>query len=206
MKHYEALWYYEDGNYDTAEFSTEQALLNFYKKHKNDTDKSGWWLTKRNNDWEVIEDIFATDSKRLRKDSDVSVSEIATFINNYAEVLWANDLTDTYVFNINANLCIAVGWLKGFDPEDATNPRIKGLVDKDGYGICAKIGIRNSDWDYEYIDMPITEDGEVMDVEYSLTQFDLKENCKTIAKALFDDYQYIKDFDFNKQGQIIIEE
>ena len=193
MKSYEALWYYEDDSYDTAEFSTKQALLNFYKKHKNDPDKSGWWLTKRNKDWEVIEDISTNDSRKLRKDSDVSVNEIATFVNTYAKKLWTNDLIYTYIFNIDANLCIAVGWLSGFDPEDATNPRIKGLVDKDGYGICAKIGLRNSDSDYEYIDFPLDEEGDIIDCESSLTQYDLDNKCIEVAKYLFDEYQSIKD-------------
>lgn len=77
FKRYEALWYYDNDDYDTAEFSTEQALKNFYKKHKNDPDKSGWWLTKRNKDWEVIEDISTSDSvnKKVRQDEYYSRKE-----------------------------------------------------------------------------------------------------------------------------------
>jgi hypothetical protein len=31
--------------------------LKFYNEHKNDDDKFDWWVTKRNADWEVVEDI-----------------------------------------------------------------------------------------------------------------------------------------------------
>lgn len=58
MKRFEVLWY-EIGNEDpvTREFSTRQAALNFYEKHKDEPDKSGWWVTKRNSNWKVTEDI-----------------------------------------------------------------------------------------------------------------------------------------------------
>ena len=42
----------------TKVFYTRKAALNFYKQHKNDTDKAGWWITHRDADWEVIEDII----------------------------------------------------------------------------------------------------------------------------------------------------
>ena len=59
MKRYEALWYIDESleTYETKEFSTRQALLNFYNKNKNEINHYGWWLTKRNSNWEVIEDI-----------------------------------------------------------------------------------------------------------------------------------------------------
>lgn len=59
---YEVL-YYELVNEDQSEdpivkqFYTKKQALAFYNKHKNDNDKSGWWITHRNKDWEVIEDI-----------------------------------------------------------------------------------------------------------------------------------------------------
>ena len=59
MKRFEALWYTDKEltNYETKEFSTREALLNFYRKHKNEPDRYDWWLTKRNAYWEVVEDI-----------------------------------------------------------------------------------------------------------------------------------------------------
>lgn len=60
MKRFEVLWYVGEkdtfGDYETKDFSTLQAAMNFYNKHKDDQDKYGWWVTKRNSNWEVIED------------------------------------------------------------------------------------------------------------------------------------------------------
>lgn len=61
MKRFEALWYtgtWQNEEFHSKEFSTRQALLNFIKKHKNDEGTHGWWGTKRNIDWDVVEDIY----------------------------------------------------------------------------------------------------------------------------------------------------
>ena len=60
MKRFELLWYVDEkqSDYETKEFSTKQALLNFYEKHKNDYNKFFFCGTKRNSNWEVVEDII----------------------------------------------------------------------------------------------------------------------------------------------------
>lgn len=66
---FEALWYNKAenetvehamrcGDYETKDFRTRKQALAFYEEHKNDADKCGWWVTHRNADWEVIEDII----------------------------------------------------------------------------------------------------------------------------------------------------
>lgn len=40
------------------EFKTRKQALNFYEQHKNDNDKFGWWVTKRDQDGYVVEDII----------------------------------------------------------------------------------------------------------------------------------------------------
>lgn len=65
MKRYEVLWYegpteyaaMQDDPY-TEEFKTRDEALDFYEKHKDDANKFGWWVTKRDSDWFVIEDII----------------------------------------------------------------------------------------------------------------------------------------------------
>ncbi len=68
-KRFEALWYnrkenesieeaMRNGDYDTKSFYTRKQVLAFYEAHKNDTDKCGWWITHRDSDWCVIEDII----------------------------------------------------------------------------------------------------------------------------------------------------
>lgn len=68
-KRFECLWYVKQydgqsdveamqfGDYDSKDFYSRKDALNFYEKHKNDTDKCGWWVTRRDADWCVIEDI-----------------------------------------------------------------------------------------------------------------------------------------------------
>ena len=65
MKTYEVLYYpsiNEKGDYTgdpiTKEFKTKKSALNFYEKHKNDTDKFGWWVTARDEDGCVLDDII----------------------------------------------------------------------------------------------------------------------------------------------------
>lgn len=67
---FEVLWYRQEiaediyGNVqhiertESKDFYTRKAALKFYEEHKNDTDKYGWWVTHRNANWEVIEDII----------------------------------------------------------------------------------------------------------------------------------------------------
>lgn len=58
MKKYEVLWYVEGcDDPKTKEFSTKQAALNYYMKHRKDKGCYGWWVTKRDKDWYVVEDI-----------------------------------------------------------------------------------------------------------------------------------------------------
>lgn len=67
---YEALWYADKsmkGDYQTKEFASKQQMLTFYNQHKNDSDKFGWWLTRRDSDWNVIENIDVDDSIRDSK-------------------------------------------------------------------------------------------------------------------------------------------
>lgn len=64
MKRFEAYWYeYTNeqeaiikGTFNSKEFSTEQAMINFYVKHKRDPYMHHWFLSKRNADWEIIKD------------------------------------------------------------------------------------------------------------------------------------------------------
>ena len=57
MKRFEMLWYPNEdcnGDYITKDFSTHQAMMNFYKKHKEN--KFNILLTRRNADWCILED------------------------------------------------------------------------------------------------------------------------------------------------------
>lgn len=57
FKPYEVLWYDLGNNVHTKTFSTEEAAMAYYEKHKDDDLKWGWWVTKRDKDWNVLEDL-----------------------------------------------------------------------------------------------------------------------------------------------------
>lgn len=56
---FEVSWYTDEklDNYETKEFRSRAAAMNFYNAHEDDKDKFGWWVTRRNSDWAVVEDI-----------------------------------------------------------------------------------------------------------------------------------------------------
>ena len=53
--YFEVLWYENEDAY-WKQFKTRKQALDYYHKHENDVGKSGWWITKRNDD-EILEDI-----------------------------------------------------------------------------------------------------------------------------------------------------
>ena len=59
MKMYEVLWFMDhDGLIEdcfTKEFQTKKQALNYYQKHKTDSEKYGWLVTKRDHEWRPIE-------------------------------------------------------------------------------------------------------------------------------------------------------
>ena len=59
MNSFEVLWYVKGLNdAQFRVFSTRQSALNFYNKHKDNDNYYDWWVTKRNTQGEVIEDII----------------------------------------------------------------------------------------------------------------------------------------------------
>lgn len=65
--YYEVLWYVDVdetmlcdsyNDYRCREFKTKKEAMSFYELHKNDINKYGWWVTKRNRDGEVVEDLI----------------------------------------------------------------------------------------------------------------------------------------------------
>ena len=64
MCSYEVLWY--EGNTEEealcgdahwVNFSTRKKALNYYEQHKNDAGCFAWWVTKRDADGEIVEDL-----------------------------------------------------------------------------------------------------------------------------------------------------
>lgn len=58
FKCFEVRWFDEYGDVYTKEFASRKEALIYYYAHEWDDDKSGWLITKRNLNWEIIEDII----------------------------------------------------------------------------------------------------------------------------------------------------
>ena len=57
--YYEALWFIVGhDDYNSKSFRSKKAALNFYNRHKDDPDKEGWWVTKRDEEGIVLEDYI----------------------------------------------------------------------------------------------------------------------------------------------------
>lgn len=58
--YYEVLWYEdeEQNNPQFKEFKTKKQALAFYEKHKDEPNHYSWWVTKRDSDGEVVNDII----------------------------------------------------------------------------------------------------------------------------------------------------
>ena len=55
---YEVLWFCDHDNIKedcfALEFVTKKECMNYYQKHKNDADKYGWLVTKRDYKWRPV--------------------------------------------------------------------------------------------------------------------------------------------------------
>lgn len=58
FKCFEVRWFDEYGNVYTKEFARRKEALKYYHQHENDEEKYGWLVTKRNLNWEIVEDII----------------------------------------------------------------------------------------------------------------------------------------------------
>lgn len=65
MKHFEVLWYEGEteelafkNDPKTETFKTKKQALNYYNKHKYDVNKYGWWVTKRDDEWFILDDYI----------------------------------------------------------------------------------------------------------------------------------------------------
>ena len=56
---YEALWFCDHDNIKedcfSVEFKTKNECMKYYQEHKDDSDKYGWLVTKRDKYWQPVE-------------------------------------------------------------------------------------------------------------------------------------------------------
>lgn len=100
---------------------------------------------------------------------------------------------------LNGTLAVCVGWSSGFDPDDTL---VIHSETQPTYAICAAIKAWGSDYmmtDFDYINIPYYDDGEVLDTSCSIES---GEDCVSIARYLLEEFDTMKDLDIDIDGRI----
>ena len=108
-------------------------------------------------------------------------------------------------YKLDDHLAVCVGWSAGYGDE----VRDDVIQAKDSYDWGINVGIKvwTSDaamlTDYDWINFPYEEDGEVLDLGFEISP---NENYKQLTELLLKYYDEIKDFEINDKGMILKEE
>ena len=127
--------------------------------------------------------------------------EIAKFVKNAVKSL--QEIQEgCCTYKIDDHLAVCVGWSAGYGNEKRDDV-IQAKDDFD-WGINAGIKVWTSDasmlTDYDWINFPYEENGDVWDMGLGISP---KENYESVAKLLLEWYDEVKDFVFNDKGMII---
>ena len=114
------------------------------------------------------------------------INEVADFLEDAVEFLEFREI-GCCKYNLSDTLALYVGWCDGYDEND------KDLIhSKSEPSYCIVVGIKlRNDFDfsdYEFIDFPTDEKGEVMDTQTAILR---TENYGQLAKSFLEDYKTI---------------
>ena len=129
--------------------------------------------------------------------------EIAQELKKAVE--WLIDQDEGCVtIKLDDRLGICVGWLPGYG-EEKRDDCIQSKEEPD-FAINAGIKVYTSDdmrTDYEFINMPYYENGDVLATDVSVEADD---DYMELAEYLLDEYEGMKDLDIDENGLIIVED
>ena len=131
-----------------------------------------------------------------------SLEEVKRFIKDSIDWLKEEDMGCT-TLKLDDRLAICVGWLKGYGDEKRDDA-IQSEQEPD-FAINAGIKVWTSDdmrTDYEYINMPYYDGGEVVETDITLDPADEKDGYEQVAKWLLDQYEDLKDLNIDEDGLI----
>lgn len=126
--------------------------------------------------------------------------EIAKFIKESVEYLVENQ-TGNCRYKLDDHLAIFVGWGSGYGDEKRDDV-IQGNPNLD-WAINAGIKVWTSDdmWcDYEWVNFPYYQDGDVLDMECSISPH---EDYERVAEYLLEMYDEVKDLELADDGLIL---
>lgn len=132
----------------------------------------------------------------------MKLEEVMKFIKKSVESLLDQSATCCRL-KLDDRLAIFVGWSEGYGDE----LRDDCIQDKDDptWAINAGIKVWTSDdmWtDFDYINFPYYEDGEVVDMSITVNKDDEADNYKTISQDLLNWYDDVKNLEIDKKGKI----
>ena len=130
--------------------------------------------------------------------------EITRFIKD--SVKWLKKTQEgCCTYKLDDHLAICVGWSAGYGDEKRNDV----IQAKDSFdcGINAGLKVWTSDsymlTDYDWINFPYEEDGDVWDMGLSISP---KENYEVIARSLLRWYDEVKELEINDNGLILRED
>ena len=121
---------------------------------------------------------------------------------------WLKESTDWLIDNqqgcctlkLDDRLAICVGWSNGFGDEPRKD--VIQAIDNLDYAVVAGVKVWTSDdmrTDFDYINFPYKENGDVYDDEISLSE---NEDFDWLANALITDYEALEGLEIDKDGEI----
>ena len=128
-------------------------------------------------------------------------NEIAKFVKESVEWL-IEEQEGCCTYRLDNHLAVCVGWSAGYGDE----PRNDVIQAKDSYDWGINVGIKvwTSDaamlTDYDWINFPYEEDGDVWDMGLAVTPND---NYEVIARSLLRWYDEVKDLELDDKGLIL---
>ena len=107
-------------------------------------------------------------------------------------------------YKLDDHLAICVGWSAGYGDKKRDDV-IQG-TDEPDFGINVGLKVWTSDaWmltDYDWINFPYEEDGDVLDMGLSVAP---NANYENLANSMLEWYDEVKDLEMNDDGKIIEE-
>lgn len=132
----------------------------------------------------------------------VSAQELADFMKGAVKGLLDGDAT-LYWQDIDGILAVCVGWSNGYGNE-LRDDVIQDEKDPD-WGITAGLKVITSDdmrTDFDYLNFPYYEDGEVEDISVSIS-FD--EDYLKLSKWFIEEAKRLQEFNIEEDGKIILD-
>jgi hypothetical protein len=128
-------------------------------------------------------------------------SEIMTFVES--SVKWLQEKQEgCCTYKLDDHLAVCVGWSAGYGEEERDD--VIQAKDNLDYGINVGIKVWTSDatmlTDYDWINFPYYDDGEVLDMSLGIA---LNENYEQIANSLLKWYDEVKNIVMEDNGRIL---